>query len=304
MPFQLNTSKLFLTYPECNLEKQDVLLLLQNILSETILEYIIAQEKHQNGNLHIHVFLSLSEPFRTRNAQALDLSFNGVVFHGNYQGCRSEKNVIKYCSKEEDYIANFDLNSRLKKRESHKKIIGDALIKRQISLVEAVNNNPELLFGYKKLKTDLEEYFHDISDNRKELPPFLPNPWGILLSTGLQGKRRHFWIFSRQPNKGKTTVAKTWNKDYLSHLQCGDFTYWGINGQEKLLLLDEFNTAKLSYSGINSMADGTYGYRVFQRGIQRLDDILIVIFSNQTISELYPNMNNLIYERFNEIELI
>jgi len=303
MPFQLNTSKLFLTYPECPLSKEEALECLESILPDSILEYIIAQEKHANGNYHIHVYLSLSTGYRTRNPGSLDLLSNGNRYHGNYQGCRSEKNVIKYCSKEEDYISNFDLNSRLKNKSAHKKILGDALIKRQKSLVDVVNENPEMIFGYKRLKLDLEEYFHDLSDQRQQLPRSLPNGWGQILPTDLQGKKRHYWIFSRGPNKGKTTTAKGWRKDYKCHIQCGDFTYWGINGQEELLVLDEYNSAKLKVSDLNSMADGTYDYRVFQGGVRGLE-CLIIILSNQPISSLYPNFNVFLYERFNEIELL
>lgn len=304
MPFQLNTTKLFLTYPQCNLTKTQALDCITNVLQDSILEYIIAQEEHRNGDLHIHMYLSLKESFRTRDPNSLDLLSNGSRFHGNYQGCRSERNVIKYCSKEEDYISNFDLNARLKNKTAHKKVLGDALIKRQKSLVEAVKENPELLFGYKKLKQDLEEYFYDESDNRSELPRWLDNTWGKVLPTFIQRKKRHYWIFSRGPNKGKTTNSKAWNKNYRSHIQCGDFTYWGINGYEELIILDEYNTAKLRVNELNSMADGTYGYRVFQRGVRKLDDPLIIVLSNQNISDLYPRYNMFLYERFIEIELV
>jgi len=299
MPFQLNSSRLFLTYPECSIKKEDALKLLTE-KGLGIEEYIIAEELHQNGNKHLHVFLKLSTSFRTRDQRFFDL--NG--FHGNYQGCRSEKNVIKYCSKEEDYISNFDLNERINKKASHKKIYGTKLIHRQNSLVELVDENPELLFGYKKLKEDLNEYFRDKGDTRATLGGYLPNSWGKILPINLPNiKRRHYWIYSSGPNKGKTTNAKEWCKNYKSHIQCSDFSYWGLNGDEGLLILDEYNTAKLNWSTLNSMADGTMGYRCFQRGVITLNNPLIVILSNSTISSLYPNTNLFLYERFIEIDL-
>ena len=45
-----------------------------------------------------------------------------------------------------------------------------------------------------------------LKDNDKEdIPPLLPNPWNILLSSEIQDKKRHYWIWSQQPNAGKTT---------------------------------------------------------------------------------------------------
>lgn len=303
MSFQICSRSLFLTYPECPLTKEIALELLTELLGN-LKEYLIASELHANGNQHLHCYIQLEETFRTRNARFADMIYQGQVYHGNYQGCRGEKNVAKYCAKEDDYISNFDLNERLKRKQNHKKLLGAALISKKISLVECIQENPEMIFGYKKLKQDLQEYFADELDKRGELPLFLPNPWGKILSTNISGKRRHFWIFSRKPNVGKTFLfAKPLEKSYRCYIQCGNYQYWGINGQEQLVILDEYNTAGLRYSEINSMADGTYCYRICNIGIKKLADPLIIILSNQSIVDLYPNMFDLLYARFNEIEL-
>lgn len=46
---------------------------------------------------------------------------------------------------------------------SHKKIIGSRLLKGE-QLVDLVNEYPELMFGYKKLKQDIECYRLDIHE--------------------------------------------------------------------------------------------------------------------------------------------
>ena len=51
------------------------------------------------------------------------------------------------------------------------------------------------------------------------------------------------------------------------------------------------------------MCDGTYPFRIFMGGTIELRNPLIIILSNQSILDLYPNMNALLYARFNEIEL-
>jgi len=42
--------------------------------------------------------------------------YNGIEYKGNYQGCRSCNKVIKYCTKEDNYLSNFDVETRLKAR--------------------------------------------------------------------------------------------------------------------------------------------------------------------------------------------
>lgn len=142
-------------------------------------------------------------------------------------------------------------------------------------------------------------------ETRKDIPYWLPNPWGkILLGQDMQ-KRRHYWIYSRAPNKGKTTkFAEPLENEFRAYIKCGDFSYWNLNGDEQCVILDEFNTAKLKWDCLNSMADGNFEYRIFHGGLLKLRKPLIIILSNQSLAELYPFMNNLLYERYIEIELL
>lgn len=142
-------------------------------------------------------------------------------------------------------------------------------------------------------------------DERAELPTFLPNPWGLLIPSRKQCKRRHYWIFSRNPNKGKTYhFALPTSKSYQAEIICGDTTYWNVTLRTQCLLFDEFNTAKYKWDTLNSMCDGTFIFRRMRQCSINLNQPLIIILSNQSISELYPHMNVFLYERFNEKELI
>lgn len=301
MSFQLNSSKLFLTYPECPIPKEDAYGILQYLFHDWQ-DWIIAEELHQNGNKHLHVYVSFPTAYRTRNPNFADLEYEAKVFHGNYQGCRSTKAVIKYCTKEENYISNMDVAAILNSK-SNRNLIAAKIVKERQPLDDLIQEFPHLIFGYKKLKSDIHEYELDRDSLRGNLPGWLPNPWGKVLPIRLQAKRRHYWIYSDEPNKGKTTWAKMLESLYCCCLQCGDFSYWRISGRERLVILDEYNTAKLRYSDLNAMCDGTFGYRVFQGGVQRLKDPILLVLSNQPISNLYPFMNALLYARFKEIKL-
>ena len=50
---------MFLTYSQTSLTKKDVIIQLKTILVDKIKEYIICQEKHEDGGFHIHVYLYL-----------------------------------------------------------------------------------------------------------------------------------------------------------------------------------------------------------------------------------------------------
>lgn len=298
MPFQINSSKLFLTYPQCKVTKEDALEFLT--LTFAPKEYIIAHELHKNGDDHLHVYLSLPGPIRTTNPHFADLP-NSV--HGNYQGCRSAKNVIKYCTKAEDYLSNMDVSALLQSRSNRRELLGSLLDKRR-TLVSLVEEFPEYLYGYSKLKLDYTNFLKDKEDVRLPLPMFLPNPWSKVLPSKKKCKKRHYWLYSDRPNVGKTYhFALPIFQTYKVHLRTGCEPYWNLRGDEEAVILDEYNSASFKFYMLNGMCDGTYSYRIFQGGVIELKTPLIVVLSNLPISALYPNMNELLYARFNEIKL-
>lgn len=302
MPYRIRTTKLFLTYPQCTMDKQEAYDYLLQTFNPS--DLCVAHELHKNGDHHLHAYLSRDDEIQW---EFTDPSFADLPggFHGNYQAVRSPKNVIKYCTKEEDYISSFDINAYVKSVNGKRRIIGASLIDGSKSLVEAVREHPELIFGYKKLQLDLmafkEEAYPDV---RESLPFWLPNPWGKVLPSKRNKKRRHYWIYSRLPNQGKTTMfLEPLEKSYRGYVKCGDFTYWNVRPGLEFIALDDYNAPSLKYHVLNQMADGTYEYRRFQGGIIRLDHPLIIICSNHSIVELYPHMSNLLHERFIEYEV-
>lgn len=103
--FRLQSQTLFLTYSQCPLPKEHVLETLQSLLR--IRDYIVAEERHADGNSHIHCYLKLLEKSNTRDPTFLDLEgLEGEIFHPNIQSVRSPTQVQKYCTKEGNYLTN------------------------------------------------------------------------------------------------------------------------------------------------------------------------------------------------------
>lgn len=129
----------FITYPQCgDLSREDVLAHLKTI--DDVIHYVIALEKHQDGNNHIHGYVKFVDGL-TVNKATTALDCKG--YHGNYQPCRSPKHVIQYCTKEENYSSNFDIKQYLSKKGKvdattlREKTTKDALIDGDISFMSA-----------------------------------------------------------------------------------------------------------------------------------------------------------------------
>lgn len=108
MTFQLNSKKLFLTYPRCDVDPESLVLFLR--AKNHYAGCCVARETHEDGGLHLHAFVCFSEPYRTRDAHAFDLvDVVGAVHHPNIQSARSAADVLAYVRKHGDYIDDGDL---------------------------------------------------------------------------------------------------------------------------------------------------------------------------------------------------
>jgi len=270
-------------------------------------QILVAHELHANGTSHLHAYVKCKGPYRTDNSRFADIKdVDGRVYHGNYQGCRSAKNVIKYCSKDEDYVSNFDVAPLLAKRSNRREHMESLLLGKR-TLEELLVDEPQYLYNYQSLFNSLKAYKETQAQQYDPLPPFLPNPWcKILLVSQQDVKRRHYHIFSSGPNSGKTTWAKSLCKQYGGIISSNKEPYWNVKPGIRFIILDEYNTARFRYDELNAMADGTYSYRRFGTGIYQFPEEskpIIIILSNVELSTLYPFMCNLVYARFKVIDV-
>lgn len=100
--FVARGKKFFLTYSQCEGQKEDLLEFLQKTIRAGVDKYIVCRELHKDGNPHLHCYFSTRKQYQIRNARILD--WNNT--HPNIEVARSDSRCIHYCKKDEDYITN------------------------------------------------------------------------------------------------------------------------------------------------------------------------------------------------------
>lgn len=101
---RLNSQAFILTFPQNATPKE---IALERILAHpwpVSLEWtIVSEEKHESGDPHLHAVVKFKEALRTRDTALFDFICQK---HGNYQGCRSVKESVKYVTKKGDYVTS------------------------------------------------------------------------------------------------------------------------------------------------------------------------------------------------------
>lgn len=195
--FELRSKSFFLTYPQCDVQPQEALEQLSGIfgsIAYKIHEYVVAQERHEDGNFHLHAYIHVGLALHRKVASNfLDLSGH----HPNIEAVRSMNKVIAYCAKDGNYITNVQrkvdfclVEAERKKRSQAKDKIYKELVEEGKCLSDMVVEYNFLISGYSKLKQDVEQYRRDCIK-----AVALSDTCGI-------------WI-SGPAGTGKTTIAET-----------------------------------------------------------------------------------------------
>jgi len=265
--FDFRGKSFFLTYPQADLDKTSVLGHLQDLFNRhfksKLIEYVIARELHEDGNPHMHCFILLDRECRAKKDVRL-FDING--HHPNIQSTRSCKAVVKYCTKKEDYLTNIEKKVKRYHEEelNNRRQIAEELLKGK-KLPDLVEANPSLLFGYARLKQDIQSYMLD-----KTKPEDLDDVCGL-------------WI-GGPSGSGKSTIAFTRFGDYYPK---GKNKWWcGYNG-EGTVVLDDVD---------ESWKDTLYYWKWWfgkwsflgetKNGTLRLRPRKVIVTSNFTLDEL------------------
>ena len=280
----------FLTYPQCPCPKEDCLADLKDGLKEKrnldIDEWVVAEEKHENGDPHLHAFIKLNKRIRF-SKNLFDIIYEGKTYHGHYEIAKSWHAVEQYCKKEGDYISN--LNIKAAQNKQSKKIGVKELESDPLELLER-----GVISGFQLANFVKNQNVYNLLKNKRKA--------NRDINLDIE-KKRHIWYYG-ESNSGKTYRLKTMIKnDPDNWFQIPTNNDWiGYSG-EKNLYLDEFK-GQLTIQEINRICDGSAKVNVKGGTLQLASDVVVHICSNFNIKDCYKKTEAVLleslYNRFNE----
>lgn len=263
----------FLTFPQCPVPKEAALKEFDSRFR--IKEYIIAEEKHQDGSPHLHCYLKLRDRTRFRK----DL-FDLEGYHGNYQIARSFKCVVKYVTKEHNYLTNIDIESALAKKG---KLTKEDLLKDVDWVLDNEKITPlQVTNWYRNSCT-----YKMLHNAKKEMPEIMPE------------KKRHLWIWGSS-NTGKTTLLRNQmrEKGIDNFFQIPANNDWIGYDDQYYLYFDEYK-GQLTIQELNKICDGGAKMNVKGGSVMLRYDVQVIILSNFSIEECYNRAPQILIDSLN-----
>lgn len=211
--FKLQSKNFFLTYPKCELTRED---LAENLEHKLALDYVlIAKEAHEDGTPHLHALITAKEKATVTNARFFDVA----NYHGNYQTARNNGDVRSYIIKyDREYLEKGQFLSNAPTEVQGRAMENKLLLTKP--LPQLVDDGDISIYSYKSIRESRMLYQLDSI----KVPEYMPKEcWWIVGSTGI-GKSRY--VRTNFPGKFYEKPQNKW---------------WdGYTGQE-IVLLDDFD---------------------------------------------------------------
>lgn len=271
----------FCTWPKCPIGKNAAL---EELMEKYVLkEYVICEEEHNDGDLHLHAFLKLDKRVYFKPNM-----FDLQGYHGEYQVAKSWRAVINYVKKDGNYISNIDVKAAAMMKSKMKK---EDLLKDVDEVLDTGLITPMQVASFYKNSM----VYKMLQQKRTKMPDKLPD------------KKRHLWYFGAS-NTGKTYKLREMMKmtGEEQWFQIPTNNDWIGYAGEKYLYIDEFK-GQISIQMLNAICDGNFKVNVKGGSTWIGWEIQVVICSNYCIRDCYSKVEDgileTLYNRFNEIEL-
>lgn len=319
--FRLQARCLYLTYPQCQTKKEELLENARNYLD--LVAYCIAEEKHADGTPHLHAVLELrsKQSFNGKPGSAL---LDSLVIssahpkgkHGNYQAVKHLNECLKYITKENDHIhEGFDLRKlnqhSLVKTSKHDEIAKK--LNEGMSLKELNKTHPGYVLNNMK---KLEYYRHFLSTSfSKALLPLVRvetsrMPKGsevaLTLASWMNANLTQTGRVTREPRQkqlwihGPPAIGKTRMISQLrNHLRIYDVPFEEFqddyqDDEYDVAVFDEFQGWQKTVTFLNKFLEGSPMYLRKKGGqIYKQKNLSCIILSNFSPREAYPHVPDL-----------
>lgn len=241
--FRLRTKKVFLTYPKYAAEQPELEVVKARLLElcgqhgvpEDCVGGLVARELHQDGTWHIHAVLDYELQTAINQPRAFDLGDR----HPNVQAVRSFSAVLRYASKDGEYLRWGTAEAPPSRAELLRKCV-DAQLKPH----EAVKLYPNFLMGYSRFVNDYNAFMSDVQADQEQ-DRDVTTYW--LYGAAGTGKSR--WAREQYPTAYRLPRTGRW--------------FNGYSGQAELIM-DDYR-CQFSYSELLSILD-RYPIRLETKG--------------------------------------
>jgi len=303
--FRINAKRLFLTFPQCATTRETAKQRIEEsaLFKDKIEWLIIAQEQHQDGNLHLHIGISLKDKLTFCRADFAD--FIGGQ-HGNYQAMRNMKKCVAYITKtDSSFIAQgVSVEAILQKQKSTDTWDIAMAIKAGASLDQIDKDFPDQVLRNKR---KLEDYisYQSVKRMKADLLPWKDHDLPLLdwnamkiwtwinknIKKTREFKQTQLYIYGEK-NLGKTSLIHYLEKYLMIYWIPSDEDFYDFYTDEDydLAVIDEFRGGK-TIQWLNKWLQGG-AMPLRKKGSQYLkrSNLPTIILSNYSLEECYPNI--------------
>lgn len=301
--FRMTVQELSITYPQCSVTPAEMIKHVRLKWNDSISYILAGQEDHKDGGKHLHIHVQFKKRKDIVNSRIIDHG----TFHPNIQKVRYSKEWNEYCKKDGVFQEEGEFRIITENKESKKKqkITNKQLLEGDLKTM--IINDEISLYSLPAL-LNCRKLYKELTDNDKPRETvMLPSIWRDLPLPVFKHKQRHYWLFSRQPNKGKTTFLMKLQEMYSTYMWNTSEKYQSPHPSVQFILFDEYKPGVnlLPVTKINQLCDGTLQIARKGRDSLIITDAIVIICSNLAPNQVYNDQLALdtLYARFNCFDL-
>lgn len=292
VPTRIRAKSLLLTYPHCSIDKDTALEAIWESCQEWDPLYAVCcEEAHQDGEPHLHCFISCSMPVHVqkKDIRMFDLVKGENLFHCNIKTCKSPKDAIRYVKKHGNFISKgtCPFKECTTCQEKNKLL-------QSKSLSELVESGEVSIFKIPQLSKAISILSNELLENKRRLEA--PKVYWFYGETGT-GKTKEAVRIGEEEFGGDYWISNS-----------GDDWYDGYRGQ-KCVILDDIRATNWKFNNMLRLTD-RYRLRVPVKGsfVQWLPETIIItapgtpeeVYSNHSTGETFDGIEQLL-RRITEI---
>jgi hypothetical protein len=305
--FRLAAKKLALTYPRCDVPKEDALQRIVAFFGDKLDHACVSRETHADGGLHLHAGVWLKERMDTQSPSYLD--FIGDK-HGDYRSMFKPRGWVEYLLKEDGAPAcwpeDWDPKHYLDDVKQHRKLgfhgaakvlleggTIDDVIEKDAGLVAANLRRLQAFQAYLQYRDQVPR----LPWSRIPSPPdFTWNSWSLEIrrwlnkNIGTTRVRKQEQLFIQAPtNHGKTALIMALSRYCKIYFPSAEEDFYdGYSDRTcDLIVFDEYNGCR-TMGHLNALLEGAHQtLRIKGSTYLKQKNVPVILLSNSSLEEIY-----------------